>query len=143
MPAGTEEQRYLAPTVDRGRAGLSEEDLTYAFNIIPESRRRSRSPRIRNLSKAGRCSSTTRWKTIRRGGSQGLFALKSAKPDAGEPRSLFGPPEMVLALPQARVKNGAGQTTKDLSDHPWAGADVTHDAHGARRGQQRGHQRTA
>ena len=28
-------------------------------------------------------------------------------------------------LPQARTRNGAGQTTKDLSDHPWAGADVT------------------
>src|SRR5258705_7401494 len=32
---------------------------------------------------------------------------------------------MQLVLPQARVKNGVGQTTKDLSDHPWAGAEVT------------------
>jgi hypothetical protein len=28
-------------------------------------------------------------------------------------------------LPQARTRNGVGQTTKDLSEHPWAGADVT------------------
>ena len=28
-------------------------------------------------------------------------------------------------LPQARTSNGAGQTTKDLTEHPWAGVDVT------------------
>lgn len=31
---------------------------------------------------------------------------------------------MPLVLPQARTRNGAGQTLRDLSDHPWAGADV-------------------
>ena len=34
-------------------------------------------------------------------------------------------PKLPLALPQARTKNGVGQTIKDLSEHPWAGADVT------------------
>ena len=28
-------------------------------------------------------------------------------------------------LPQARTKSGTGQTIKDLTDHPWAGAEVT------------------
>ena len=51
-----------------------------------------------------------------------MFALKNA--DAATKRPLFGPPEMQLSLPQARVRNGAGQTIKDLSDHPWAGAEV-------------------
>ena len=27
-------------------------------------------------------------------------------------------------LPQARTRAGVGQTTKDLSEHPWAGVDV-------------------
>jgi len=27
-------------------------------------------------------------------------------------------------LPQARTRNGVGQTTKDLTEHPWAGTDV-------------------
>ena len=27
-------------------------------------------------------------------------------------------------MPQARTKNGVGQTIKDLTDHPWAGAEV-------------------
>src|SRR5260370_1583394 len=63
--------------------------------------------------------------------AKALFALKKADTgeagkggDAGGPHPLFDPPEMTLALPQARVKNGVGQTTKDLSDHPWAGAEV-------------------
>ena len=28
-------------------------------------------------------------------------------------------------LPQARTKNAVGQTTKDLTEHPWAGTDVS------------------
>ncbi len=31
---------------------------------------------------------------------------------------------MPLVLPQARTRSGVGQTLRDLSDHPWAGADV-------------------
>src|SRR5260370_8366471 len=64
--------------------------------------------------------------------AEALFGLKKADTgdagkggDAGGPHPLFAPPEMQLTLPQARVKNGVGQTTKDLSDHPWAGAEVT------------------
>ena len=38
---------------------------------------------------------------------------------------MFGPPEFPLILPQARTKNGVGQTLRDLTDHPWAGAEVT------------------
>src|SRR4029079_4952288 len=33
-------------------------------------------------------------------------------------------PDFPLVLPQARTRSGAAQTTKDLSDHPWAGAEV-------------------
>jgi len=37
---------------------------------------------------------------------------------------LFDPPDVKLVLPQARTRNGAGQTIRDLSEHPWAGTDV-------------------
>src|SRR5262249_6175802 len=37
---------------------------------------------------------------------------------------LYGPPDFVLALPQARTRNGVGQTSKDMADNPWAGAKV-------------------
>ena len=41
------------------------------------------------------------------------------------PRPLFDPPQFPLVLPNARTRNGVGQTVKDLSDDPYAGADVT------------------
>src|SRR5262249_45995741 len=37
---------------------------------------------------------------------------------------LYGAPDFPLVLPQARTRNGVGQTTKDLTDHPWAGTEV-------------------
>jgi uncharacterized protein (TIGR02302 family) len=45
--------------------------------------------------------------------------------DAGEARPLFDPPQFALTLPNARTRNGVGQTVKDLSEDPYAGADVT------------------
>ena len=41
------------------------------------------------------------------------------------PRPLFEPPQFSLVLPNARTRNGVGQTLKDLSEDPYAGADVT------------------
>jgi uncharacterized protein (TIGR02302 family) len=40
-------------------------------------------------------------------------------------RPLFDPPQFPLVLPNARTRNGVGQTVKDLSEDPYAGADVT------------------
>jgi uncharacterized protein (TIGR02302 family) len=40
-------------------------------------------------------------------------------------RPLFDPPKFALVLPNARTRNGVGQTVKDLSEDPYAGADVT------------------
>ena len=42
-----------------------------------------------------------------------------------EPRPLFDAPQFSLVLPNARTRNGVGQTVKDLSEDPYAGADVT------------------
>src|SRR5262249_49645344 len=44
---------------------------------------------------------------------------------AGAPRPLFEPPQFPLVLPNARTRNGVGQTLRDLSEDPYAGADVT------------------
>jgi uncharacterized protein (TIGR02302 family) len=56
-----------------------------------------------------------------------LFAARPAEaPKAGAaPRPLFEAPQFPLVLPNARTRNGVGQTVKDLSDDPYAGADVT------------------
>lgn len=54
------------------------------------------------------------------------FALKQPADAQGRrPRTLFSAPDFPLALPQARTRAGSAQTTKNVSDHPWAGADVT------------------
>ena len=44
---------------------------------------------------------------------------------ATAPRPLFEAPQFSLVLPNARTRNGVGQTVKDLSEDPYAGADVT------------------
>ena len=59
--------------------------------------------------------------------AQAHFAARpgEAPKGAGEPRPLFNPPQFPLVLPNARTRNGVGQTVKDLSEDPYAGADVT------------------
>ena len=44
---------------------------------------------------------------------------------AAETRPLFDPPQFPLVLPNVRTRNGVGQTVKDLSEDPYAGAEVT------------------
>jgi uncharacterized protein (TIGR02302 family) len=59
--------------------------------------------------------------------AQAHFAARTADPPQGaaEPHPLFDPPQFPLVLPNARTRNGVGQTVKDLSEDPYAGADVT------------------
>jgi uncharacterized protein (TIGR02302 family) len=51
-------------------------------------------------------------------------AVKDAVKGAA-PRPLFDAPKFALVLPNVRTRNGIGQTVKDLSEDPYAGADVT------------------
>ena len=57
--------------------------------------------------------------------ARALFAARRAAKDGAEARPLFEPPQFPLVLPNARTRNGVGQTVKDLSEDPYAGADVT------------------
>lgn len=45
--------------------------------------------------------------------------------DGKAARPLYQPPQFALTLPNARTRNGVGQTVKDLSEDPYSGADVT------------------
>ncbi len=59
--------------------------------------------------------------------AQANFAVRpgdGAKAEAA-PRPLFDPPQFPLVLPNARTRSGVGQTVKDLSENPYAGANVT------------------
>jgi len=59
--------------------------------------------------------------------AQARFAARPGDQATGsaEPRPLFDAPQLSLVLPNARTRNGVGQTVKDLSEDPYAGADVT------------------
>jgi uncharacterized protein (TIGR02302 family) len=48
-------------------------------------------------------------------------APRAAADGAPAPRPLVSPPDFSLLLPQARTRAGVGQTTRDLTEHPWAG----------------------
>src|SRR5207247_4762446 len=56
--------------------------------------------------------------------AQATFERKPAPSESKTPRPLYGAPDFTLVLPQARTRNGVGQTMKDLTEHPWAGVDV-------------------
>jgi uncharacterized protein (TIGR02302 family) len=127
-PAGTEEHRYTI--TERGTAtlkGVLDDDVTYQFAATPD-----RAPTIaltKDPEPQARGSLQLSYKIeddYGVTGAQAAFALKpQTRTDGRTPRPLYGAPDFPLVMPQARTRNAVGQTTKDLSDHPWAGAEVT------------------
>lgn len=54
------------------------------------------------------------------------FAPRGAtQKESAAAQPLYDPPQITLGLPNARTRSGVGQTVKDLSEHPFAGTDVT------------------
>ncbi|WP_457152266.1 TIGR02302 family protein, partial [Mesorhizobium sp. P5_C1] len=54
--------------------------------------------------------------------AKAVFAL--ADPQAPNAHPLYGPPEMPLSLPRRGGKSNAARTTKDLTEHVWAGSSI-------------------
>ncbi len=126
-PSGTEEHRFTI--TDTGSATLRGfgNDLTWAFEAIPD-----KPPTIalaKDPERQARGSLLLNYKLEDDYGvteAQATFARKETQAVPGvDPHPLYGPPDFALVLPQQRTRNGAGQTIKDLTDHPWAGAEVT------------------
>lgn len=131
--AGTEEHRYVI--TEQGAVTLrgAGDPITWAFTAIPD-----RAPTIaltKDPEPQARGSLMLNYKIEDDYGvteARANFALKpqqfddtGMKPGGFKPaRPLFEAPDMPLVLPQARTRNGVGQTLRDLSDHPWAGANV-------------------
>ena len=124
VPAGTHERRFLVQqqgsAVLRGIGG----DVTWSFTAIPD-----RAPAIaltKDPEPQVRGSLQLNYKIEDDYGVVDARAAFERKlpGEAAKGRPLFGPPDMPLVLPQARTRNGVGQTTRDLSEHPWAGVDV-------------------
>jgi uncharacterized protein (TIGR02302 family) len=138
-PAGTEEHRFKITGTGKATLRGAGEDLVWPFNAIPDK------PPTISLTKdpeqQSRGALLLSYKLEDDYGvtqAEATFTPKSDAPKDGapadgapkdaagaKPHPLFGPPDFALILPQARTKNAIGQTIKDLTDHPWAGAEVT------------------
>ena len=126
MPAGTEERRLVIKG-DGSAAlhGVGSSDLVWKFTAIPD-----RTPTIeliKDPERQARGSLRLDYKIDDDYGvveAKATFALKDDV-SASKPRHpLFGEPDFALTLPQARTRSGAAQTTRDLTEHVWAGAEV-------------------
>jgi uncharacterized protein (TIGR02302 family) len=126
-PAGTEEHRFkIAGTGTAALRGAGD-DLVWPFNVIPDN-----PPTIaltKDPQRQARGSLLLSYQLEDDYGvtqAEATFTRKDDPDASGAKRHpLYGPPDFALILPQARTRNGVGQTIKDLTDHPWAGAEVT------------------
>ena len=128
VPAGAEEHRFTITATGAATLRGAGENLVWPFNAIPD-----KPPTIALIKDPEQQSRGALLLSYRLEDDYGVaeaqatFARKD-DPGAAEgkaARPLFGPPDFALVLPQARTRNGTGQTIKDLTDHPWAGAEVT------------------
>ena len=125
-PPSTQEFRFRIGATGSATLHGAGDELTWAFNAIPDK------PPIIALAKdpeqQARGSLLLSYRLEDDYGvteAQATFVRKSELEKTGAAaRPLYGPPDFALTLPQARTKTGVGQTIKDLTDHPWAGAEV-------------------
>jgi uncharacterized protein (TIGR02302 family) len=125
-PAGTEERRYTITQPGTATVRGAGQDLAWRFDAIPDK------PPVIALAKPPenqlRGSVQLTYKIEDDYGvvdAQALFERKPPPaPDGKAPRPLYGAPDFTLVLPQARTRNGVGQTLKDITEHPFAGVDV-------------------
>src|SRR3984957_11205377 len=125
-PAGTDEHRFAITATGSATLRGAGDDLTWAFNVIPD-----KPPTIeltKDPEEQRRGSLLLSYRLEDDYGvteAQATFARKNdADTDSESPHPLYGPPDFALILPQARTRAGVAQTIKDLTDHPWAGAEV-------------------
>jgi len=125
-PAGSEEYRFKIATTGAATLHGAGDDLTWAFHVIPD-----RPPTIsltKDPEQEARGSLLLSYRLEDDYGVNEARATFARKEDLvaknADAHPLFGPPDFALVLPQARTKNGLGKTIKDLTDHPWAGAEV-------------------
>ncbi|HXZ22536.1 MAG TPA: TIGR02302 family protein [Pseudolabrys sp.] len=126
LPAGTEERRLVIKG-DGSAAihGVLGSDLVWNFTAIPD-----RAPTIELTKEPERQARGALRLEYRVADDYGVveakatFALKGEQANEKARHPLYSAPDYALTLPQARTRSGVAQTTHDITDHPWAGADV-------------------
>ncbi|HEX4237683.1 MAG TPA: TIGR02302 family protein, partial [Xanthobacteraceae bacterium] len=126
-PAGAEEHRFSVTATGAATLRAAGENLTWPLNAVPD-----KPPTIALIKDPEQQTRGALLLSYRLEDDYGVAEAQATfarndDPGAGghAARPLFGPPDFALVLPQARTRNGTGQTIKDLTDHPWAGAEVT------------------
>ena len=126
LPAGTEERRLVIKGDGSAAVhGVLGSDLVWNFTAIPD-----RAPTIeltKDPERQARGALRLDYKMDDDYGvieAKATFALKDEEPSDKPRHPLFAAPDYALTLPQARTRSGAAQTTHDLTEHAWAGADV-------------------
>ncbi len=125
-PAGTEERRFVINGGGSATIHSSADDVTWSFTAIAD-----RAPTItlaKDPESQPRGAMVLNYKVEDDYGvaeAKAVFS-RAEKPSTSNQkvRPLYDPPEFPLVLPQARARNGVGQTVKDVTEHPLAGADV-------------------
>jgi uncharacterized protein (TIGR02302 family) len=126
LPKGSTERRFAIKDSGSAVVHAAGTDLAWAFTAIPD-----RAPKItlaKEPERQARGSLRLDYKLEDDYGvvnAQATFALKEESKPEKPAHPLFGAPDFALSLPQARTRSGAAQTIHDLTEHPWAGADVT------------------
>ena len=125
-PAGTDEHRFAITATGSATLRGAGDDLTWAFNVIPDKPPTIELTKDPELQRRGSLLLSYRLEDdYGVTEAQATFARKNDDDADGEgPHPVFGPPDFALILPQARTRAGVAQTVKDLTDHPWAGAEV-------------------
>ena len=127
LPAGTEERRFVIKgdgSADRARR--RRQRSLWNFTAIPD-----RAPTIELIKDPERQARGSLRLDYKMDDDYGvveahaeLRAQGRRRRPTSRARPLFSAPDFALTLPQARTRSGAAQTTRDLTEHPWAGAEV-------------------
>ncbi|TIP09954.1 TIGR02302 family protein [Mesorhizobium sp.] len=95
----------------------------WAFAVIPD-----KPPQIRFVGEPKRAANGTFELNYQIEDDYGAATAKAdfalADPPAPNAHPLYGPPEMPLSLPRRGAKGNAAKTTKDLTEHVWAGGNI-------------------
>ncbi|MGI8527537.1 MAG: TIGR02302 family protein [Pseudolabrys sp.] len=130
LPAGAQEFRFAIKSDGAATLhGVGRNDLTWSFTAIADA------PPIISLIRDPERQARGALRLDYRleddygvVGAEATFAAKnkdkSGDTSGNAPHSLFEAPSFNLVLPQARTRGGTAQTTHDLTEHPWAGAEV-------------------
>jgi uncharacterized protein (TIGR02302 family) len=126
LPAGTEERRMVINGDGSASVhGVLNHDIVWNFVAVPD-----RAPTIELIKDPERQARGAVRFDYKMDDDYGVveakakFDIKEQTPADKPRRPLFTAPDFALTLPQARTRNGAAQTTRDLTEHAWAGAEV-------------------